>query len=229
MIAGAVASPYQFSPGKSGLEEQVLTSQVDGLSRSYKGTSLLEILEAADPVEGADLVLLQASDGYAFFISFEELANNPAIVLQAQGKRDQMTFNVAGPLSKKAWVNGVEEIQVIQSLPLDILFQGENYPFNPSDWIEYMDSTFLDLGDGTAKYQGVSLADVIAGFAPGLERGEVLAEGNAGSQLSLSLEEVLRDDGIRIFVDLGSGQLVYALAHLDGEVLLTELESVQIQ
>ncbi|RLD01179.1 MAG: hypothetical protein DRI46_05090 [Chloroflexi bacterium] len=225
-ITGAVSSPYQFTPAGSNIEETVVSSAADGMTQSYQGYPLAEILADADPEEKADLVLLQAADGYAFFISFEELGDNPAIVLQAQGKGNSQVFNVAGPQSKKAWVNGVVEIRLIQSSPLDIVIRGDHYLFIPSEWIESMDSTYLDLGDGPAKFQGVPLASLLDKMAPGLTAGAVLAVNTEGDQLSLPLEEIREDEGMRIFVDLGQDQVGYALAHLEGEVYLTELESV---
>lgn len=227
-ITGAVSSPYQFTPARSKIEEVVVRSEADGISRTYQGYPLIEILADADPEEKADLVLLQASDGYTFFISFEELGDNPAIVLQAQGKGNNQTFNVAGPQSKKAWVNGVVEIQVIRSSPLDITIQGEHFPFIVSDWIESMDSAFLDLGDGPAKFQGVPLASLLDEMGPGSRSGAVLAVTRDGAQMSLTLEEIREDEGIRIFIDLGQGQVGYALANLDGEVYLRDLESVKV-
>ena len=227
-ITGAVSSPYQFTPTGSNVEETIVTAEADGLSRAYQGYPLTEILADADPEERADLVLLQASDGYAFFISFNELGENPAIVLQAQGKGNKQPFNVAGPQSKKAWVNGVVAIEVIQSSPLDFTIQGEHYLFIPSDWIDSMDSTLLDLGDGPAKFQGVPLVSLLEKMAPGLTTGAVLTVTKDGDQLSLTLEEIREDAGIRIFVDIREGQVDYALAHLDGEVYLAELECVKV-
>lgn len=227
-ITGAVSSPYQFRPAGSNIEETVVSSEADGISRSYRGYPLAEILADAGPEEKADLVLLQALDGYAFFISFQELGDNPAIVLQAQGKGNKQVFNVAGPRSKKAWVNGVVEIRVIRSSPLDIVIQGDPSLFIPSEWIDSMDSTFLDLGDGPVKVQGVPLASLLDKMAPGLTSGAVLAVSADGDQLRLTLEEIRGDEGIRIFVYLGQGQVGYALAHLDGEVYLTALESVKV-
>jgi energy-coupling factor transport system substrate-specific component len=229
-ITGAVQSPYEFFPDQTGIAERVVTSEVNGLSRSYKGYPLGDILAESEPDPNADLILLRASDGYVFFISIKELESNPGIVLQAQGKGDQQTFNVAGPESNKAWVNGVLEIQVIQSDPLLVDIQGERFPFIASEWVESMDSTTLDLGYGPAKYQGVPLGLLLDSLSPGLDDArEVLAESINGSQHRLTVHEIRKDDGIRVFLNLSQGRVIYALAHLDGEVYLTGLESITIQ
>ena len=228
-VTGAVHSPYQFSARGTTIQEKAVTSQVNGLARTYQGYPLADILAAAEPDQQADLVLLQASDGYAFLITFEELEANPGIVLQAQGKGNRQTFNVAGPESKKAWVTGVSEIQVIQSDSLMIWIQGKEYPFLAGEWIDSMDSTTLDLGYGPAKYQGVPLASLLDGLASGLDgKLDVLAESTDGNQFSLTVGEIREDDGIRVFLNLSQGRVIYALAHLDGEVYLTELESIEI-
>ncbi len=227
-VSGAVRSPYHFAPEGSGLEVETLASDADGVTRSYQGFPLIKILEAADPESGADLVLLSASDGYAFFITFAELKTNPGIGLQVQGKGKNQTYNVVGPHSKKAWVNGLVEIQVIRSVPLEILAWGEKGSFVPGDWVEVMDSTLLDLGDGPAKYQGVPLSSLVDELVPDLAEGEIWIDSSTGERWNLTLAEIRADDGIRIFLDLGQGRVVYALAHLDGEVYLTDLERIRI-
>ena len=228
-VTGAVQSPYEFSPTMTAIQERAGSTQVDGLTRTYQGYPLGDILAEAEPEAKADLVLLQASDGYVFFISIEELEANPGIVLQSQGKGNGQTFNVAGPESKKAWVNGLIEIQVIQSVPLTLWIQGNEYFFLASQWIDSMDSTKLDLGYGADKYQGVPLASLLDNLSPGLDdECEVLAESTDGSQRSLTVNEIREDDGIRVYLNLSQGRVMYALAHLDGEVYLTELERIYI-
>jgi ABC-type thiamin/hydroxymethylpyrimidine transport system permease subunit len=227
-ISGAVNSPYEFVPDRVDVEEQALASDANGITSSYQGFPLSNILEAAYPEIGADLVLLRASDGYTFFITFEELETNPGIGLQVQGKGKNRTFNVVGPQSKKAWVNGLDEIQVIRSVPLEILVQGQKYSFVFSDWVENMDSAFLDLGDGPAKYQGLPLSALIDEVDQDVEEGEVWIESTTGERWSLTLEEIRADDGIRVFLDLGQGRVDYALAHLDGEVYLTQVERISV-
>jgi len=228
-ITGAVQAPYTFSPHQTEIAQRLVTSNVNGLSRSYKGYPLTGILGEAVPEENAELVLLKASDGYVFFISFEELESNPGIVLQAQGRKDQVAFNIAGPESKKAWVNGVQEIEVVQSTPLMIQIQEELLTFTPSEWVEDMDSTTLDLGSGPVKVQGVPVGIVLESLAPGLDDDlQVLFESADGNQLRYRLEALRKEDGIRIFVNLSQGEVSYTLADLDGEVFLSALERIEI-
>jgi hypothetical protein len=174
------------------------------------------------------MVLLEASDGYAFFISAEELRENPAIVLQAQGKGKNLVFNVAGPASKKAWVNGVEQVRLVRSQPLELEIAGNVVPFNPVDWISDMDSTTLELESGSAKVQGVALGLILDSAAPNLTDGQVIGVAPDGNQQSFSIQQVKDDPGIRIFLNLTQGSVSYVLANLDGEVYLPVLERIQI-
>lgn len=227
-VSGAAAAPYQFSPGESSLAEKVVAVESGGASASYRGYPLAEIIDLAEPDPEADLALLTASDGYAFFISLEELGSNPGIVLQAQGSGEDLVFNIAGPASKKAWVNGVVEIQIIQSAPLPLAVGNRVVPFQPADWISEMDSAYLDVGDGARKYQGVPLGLIVAASAPGLEAGELTAFGIDNSLRSFAIDEVLADEGIRVFINFGQGTTSYVLANLDGEVYLPALERIQV-
>jgi hypothetical protein len=174
-------------------------------------------------------VLLSASDGYAFLISRKELADNPDIILQVQGQGKNQVYNLVGPASKKAWVNGVVEVRLLQSTPLPLIFDQMVILFGPADWVSEMDSTRLDVGSGNKKYQGVPLGLLLD---PGLSSGEytqVVASNDQGQEALLSLEEVLGDDGIRIFLLLDQGVMSYALAYLDGEVYLVGVEKIEIR
>ena len=227
-ITGAVAAPYQFSPQSSPVEEQLVSLESSGAAASYRGYPLLGIVAQAEPDPTADMVLLEASDGYAFFISAEELRENPAIVLQVQGKGKNLVFNVAGPASKKAWVNGVEQVRLVRSQPLDLEIAGNVVPFYPADWISDMDSTNLELESGSAKVQGVPLGLILDSAAPNITDGQVIGVAPDGKEQSFSIQQVKDDLGIRIFLNLTQGSVSYVLANLDGEVYLPALERIQI-
>jgi hypothetical protein len=65
-------------------------------------------------------VLVEASDGYAFFISMEEVQDNENLLLTPQGEGEDASYNVAGAQNSKAWVRGVTELTVIGSATLDV-------------------------------------------------------------------------------------------------------------
>jgi ABC-type thiamin/hydroxymethylpyrimidine transport system permease subunit len=228
-VGGEVAAPYQFSSRSPGLMERTVEIDQSGMAVTYLGYPLAEVIQAAVPDPDYDTVLLSASDGYAFLISRKELADNPDIILQVQGQGKSQVYNLVGPASKKAWINGVVEVRLLQSTPLPLIFDQMVILFEPADWVSEMDSTRLDVGSGNKKYQGVPLGLLLD---PGLSSGEytqVVASNDQGQEALLSLEEVLGDDGIRIFLLLDQGVMSYALAHLDGEVYLVGVEKIEIR
>jgi len=132
--------------------------------------------------------------------------------------------------SKKAWVNGVVEISLINAEPLE-LKTGEMTPVNfaPGEWLEDMDSTGLNLGEGVQKYQGVALAVL---FKEELLEGgysQFVFESKSGEIETIPVDQVESDSGIRIFVVLGQDQVSYAAANLDGTVYLVEVQRVSLQ
>lgn len=228
-ITGILPESVVFDSRASAVHEHVVEIDRDGAVVSYRGYSLRSVLQEIAPGADYDTVLLLASDGYAFFISAREMKNNPQIIFQELGEGDERIYNIIGPESKKAWVNGVVEIRAIKSAPLVIEINGEQVPFSAADWVQEMDSTGLDLGFGTKKYQGVPLNLVLesAGLPP--SGAVVKFSGEDGAEVSLTLEKIRDDEAIRIFIVLDGGMLSYALAKLNGEVYLPRLERVWVQ
>lgn len=228
LVTGAVDAPYRFQMDTTTLEEQAVQLDRDGAAVTYRGFSLQDIIREAEPDPAFDTVLLTGSDGYTFFISSEEL-HSAGILLQPGGSGRSTVYNVVGPASRKAWVNGVVEIQLILSEPLLLASSGEEAFLQPADWVSEMDSTRLELESGTGKFQGVPLSLVLdESFQLG-GCTEAAAVSRAGSQAVFSMDEIYSDDGIRIFLVFTDGKLSYALAHLDGEVYMENLERIEIR
>lgn len=229
-INGAVDSPYQFNATDTDIEEITTEVSQGSVSVSYRGYLLQDILQEAQPNPGFDLVLLQASDGYEFFITKSELEENGGLLLQAQGKGDKMVYSMVGPRTKKAWVNGVVEITLVESTPLELFVEGqEPRAFKPGAWVQDMDSTNLDVGYGPNKYQGVPLNLI---FSSGLEDeslSELVLVAGDGEQVSLPVEKVRTDEGVRLFVILEEGSVSYAAAHMSGEVYLTDVKQIRLR
>lgn len=68
------------------------------------GIPVQELLASARPQAGAGLLLVRGSDGYAFFISLDEVRDNPALLLSKNTVLPGMPGNVQ--------VKGLVEIQV---------------------------------------------------------------------------------------------------------------------
>ena len=228
-ISGTVAEPYDFSGPTAALAEETVRMDRGGAAVSYRGYPLEPILAQAAPDPDYDFILFRASDGYSFFITAEELENNGNLLLQARGEGENLVYNVVGPRSKKAWVNGVVEISLIRADPLPLKTRAEDGTFDPGDWVEEMDSTILDVGQGSKKYQGVPLRLL---FEEALGQGAFdvfLLSAVDGGRIELPVDQVTGDPGIRVFVILDQGAVSYAVAHLDGEVYQPAVEQITLQ
>ena len=136
---------------------------------------------------------------------------------------------MVGPRSKKAWVNGVVEITLIEAEPLQLSVGDMQAGFYPGEWLEEMDSTGLDLGEGVKKYQGVALAVLFEEEL--IEEGysEFVFESASGEIERLPADRIESDSGIRLFVVLDQDRVSYAAAHLDGTVYLMDLVRVSLR
>ncbi len=229
LISGSVPETYSFTPERSGLILQEAAEDRGGIEVTYRGYPLLSVLETAGAESDFDFAVLHASDGYSFFITREELVENSSILIQPQGKGKNLVYNMVGPRSKKAWINGVVEITLIDAEPLELSVADTQTNFYPGDWLGKMDSTGLDLGDGVQKYQGAALAVI---FKEKLDKGgysEFVFESASGEIEKLPAGRVESDSGIRLFVVLEQDRVSYAAAHLDGTVYLNDLLRVSLQ
>ena len=229
-ITGAVEAPYRFNAANSLLDTRSVEMPVGGVSMTYRGYPLEDILQLAQPEDDYELIVLHASDGYSFFITPQELKNNSALLLQAQGKGNRQVYNLVGPETKKAWVNGVIEISLLPGRDLELtVYGGEGRTFHPDDWVQYMDSTNLDVGLGTNKYQGVPVNLL---FEQPLEEGsfsEFLLNGSSDEKTIIPAGEVKSDSGIRLFIILTPDKVSYAAAHMNGKVYLPDVEKIELR
>ena len=65
-IAGAVAAPYAYPAEHDDIETITAEGTLNDTTTRYAGVPLKELLARAEPAAGASLVLIKASDGYAF-------------------------------------------------------------------------------------------------------------------------------------------------------------------
>jgi ABC-type thiamin/hydroxymethylpyrimidine transport system permease subunit len=229
-VGGAVVSPYDFPTEHGDIPQTTAEVSLRGATSRYTGYPLREIIERADPQPGADLLLLRASDGYAFFITLEELAANDSLLLAPGGQGEEASFDVVGPESPKAWVRQISELIVIRSTPLPIEGALDNpQPYAPADWQLDMDSISLDLGQGAKKLQGVPLGKVLAALEPQPDAREVVLETVDGGQVTLPLADVLAGDDIRLFTVLNEETMSFAVARMSGEVLAPQVLRIEVR
>lgn len=228
-VRGAVQAPYEYPVEHGDIATQTGQAALQGATRTYTGVPLSEIVGAATPAPDAELLLVRAADGYAFFIGMDELRENDSLLLSAQGEGDDASYSVMGAESSKAWVRGVTDLTVVAGATLDIRGSVEEPGvYDPQEWQAQMDSTQLDLGEESLKVQGVPLGSVLRsmGLQPSAESA-VLDTHDA--PVWLDLTEVLEDDALRIFMVIGEEDVTFAVARMDGEVLATNVQGIEVR
>ena len=234
-VGGAVAAPYDYPTEHGDLGTAEAEGTLREVTANYNGVPISDLLARAQPQPGASLLLVRATDGYAFFISLDEVRDNDALLLSPQGdaspqgEGDEVSYNIVGALNSKAWVRGVEELIVVGGATLDVggaLDAATIY--DPDDWQFEMDSTRVDLGDGPRKLQGVALGKVLAAMEPRAGAKTVVVHSDDGS-LSLPLAEVLADDDLRLFTVIGEADVSFALARMSGEALVPDVQRIEVR
>ena len=227
-VLGAVDSSWEFPSEENTID--IVTRKMDyrGVMTEYSGYPLLEIVQFANPHQDADTLLIEASDGYAFLISFEELQNNENILLVKQGRGKDASFDVVGPASSKAWIRKVDNLTIIAANQLTIRDASQKtHDFLPDEWTAVMDSTQINLDSGSEKLQGVAVWRVVEKFSAGKSPSEVIFS-SPETTLSLPWAEIEGNDNLRIFTRIEGERISYLLARMSGEVLITPLSAIEI-
>lgn len=227
-ITGAVEAPYQFPDKEFAINQLDRQMEQHSVMTSYTGYPMLEVITFANPHPSANAILIEAADGYAFLISFDELLHNPDILLVPQGQGKNTSFDVVGPISSKAWVRNVVKLTISVAEGLEIHTpSGDSEIFNPEDWLQDMDSTQITLSDGPQKLQGVPLWEIVYPFF--LEDSQYSIKlFSSESDILFSWSEIKENDRIRIFTIISGEDYSFVLATMSGEVLLYPLERIEI-
>jgi DMSO/TMAO reductase YedYZ molybdopterin-dependent catalytic subunit len=227
-VGGAVEAAYDYPTEHSDLGAIAAEGTLREVTANYEGVPIRELLARAQPLPGASLLLVRASDGYAFFISLDEVENNDALLLAPQGE-EEVSYNIVGAQNSKAWIRGVTELSVVGASALEVGGALDKAgPYVPGDWQFEMDATRIDLGDGPRKLQGVPLGMVLATMEPQESATTVLVHTH-DEPLSLPLAEVLADDSLRLFTVIGQENVTTALARMEGEILTPEVLRIEVQ
>ena len=227
-ISGAVENPYEF-PNQSFHPVRV-TRHMDyrGVQTEYTGYPLLDLIRYAQPSSSADTLLIEASDGYAFLVNFEELNKNPNILMVQQGRGENVTYDLVGPISSKAWVRNVVEITISMTQGLQIqLFGEEAFIFGPDDWLSDMDSTQVLLPAGPEKLQGVPLWKIIAPLVD--NEGQLVINVHADQETrTFAWQDIDGDQNLRIFTVIGEEGFTFALGTMSGDVFIYPIAWIEV-
>lgn len=227
-ITGDVSNPYSFPSKEFDLEKVTRQMDYKGVTTEYSGYPVKDIIAYAEPSALADTLLIQASDGYAFLIGYDELETNDNILIVQNGSGKNASIDIVGPESSKAWVRNVTLLSVITSESLTILDPtGETQAFDPDTWISEMDSTQVGLPDGYQKLQGVSVWKVIQSLPNAVSPTEIVFK-NTDEEISLPWSYLDENDNIRIFTVIGMDSITYALSEMSGDVLLYPVTEIEI-
>jgi energy-coupling factor transport system substrate-specific component len=228
-ITGAVDAPYAYPADRPDVPVREGEGTLNNVTRSFNGVPLDAIVDQADPSASGGLVLIEASDGYAFFITMEEIRRNENLLLVATGRGEETAYNMMGAENSKAWVRNVSQITVVGAKPLPITGAvTDTAPYDPADWQFEMDSTSLNLGSGARKVQGAPLGSIVDAAQPTAEADQVRIEGKT-DQVSLTLDEVINSDTIRVFTVIEEKTMSYALGRMDGEVLVENVQRINVR
>lgn len=228
-IDGAVEAPIIFPSNSLNVDRVTRQMEYRGVMTEYQGYPLDEIIISANPDMDANTLLIEASDGYAFLISFDELITNDNILLVQGGRGENAAFEVVGPQSSKAWVRNVTRMTVIAAEGLEIVeSDDETHTFNPEEWVPEMDSTQVNLPEGSQKLQGVPVWKVLSQYTDDGEPSEVVFSGDSG-QLAIPWTEIFDNDNLRIFTVIKADGIEFALATMSGEMRLFPLRSIEVQ
>ena len=188
-----------------------------------------ELVAWAQPAADVTLLLIQATDGYAFFVSMNEVRDNDALVLSCQGTGEDASCDIVGSQNPKARVRGVSELVLIAPAVLELSGAlAEPGPFDPDDWQFEMDSIRLDVGQGAKKVQGTPLSKVLQSMSP-LDGAERVVVHTEAEPVTLPLAEVMADNDVRIFTIIGDDGISFALARMNGEVLAPRVTRIRVQ
>ena len=228
-ISGDVQQAYDYPPEDGPFIEKEVEIESGGAVRKYKGIALKDIVDFAQPVNDDGVVLIEATDGYSFFVSMEEINTNENLLLVSQESDGESVFNVVGAASTKACVRGVSRIAI---LPKDTLEVGGNagnpFIFAPQDWQDKMDSIYFSIDDVTEKLQGVPIYELINQAQPLDAACSVVFENSDASE-KLDCVEIADNNDVRLFTYPKESGFEFILARMDGSVLLRHVASIEIE
>ncbi|MEA3325965.1 MAG: ECF transporter S component [Chloroflexota bacterium] len=228
-FTGVVENVFDF-PGKDfSLNKVSRKIEYKGILTEYSGYQLVKIIEYTNPVSNADTILLEASDGYAFLIGFNELQTNENILLVEKGRGKNTSYDIVGPESSKAWIRNVTKITVIAAKGLSIIDISDlTHEFDPDKWVAEMDSTQVALPHGSQKLQGVPAWEIIMSYTNNIQPSEVSFTSEERTSV-FSWADLQNNDDLRVFTVIEEDGFAFALAEMSGEVHLFPLIKIEIE
>ena len=228
-IGGDVSNSYEFPDENNQIQEMEIQAESNGVSRSYQGYRLSEIIDYAQPMDKSGILQVTATDGYSFFISMEEVYSNANLIISQQKTGKNSVFNIVGAKSSKAWIRGVSEIKLTKVNGIEVKGKISNsFIFSPEQWVSDMDSTLFNINGEPKKLQGVSLTKIWEKSQPA-SSASVMAFSSPGDTYTLEKSQFLGNDSIRIFINLTSEGIRYLIGNMNGELIFLDVKSIEIK
>ncbi len=197
------------------------------MSAKYSGIPVRELLTVRSRLN-ADMLLIRAVDGYAFFVSMDEVRDNPALLLAPKGRVRMPPTTSLAPRTASG-VRGVSELTVVAGVTLEVKGRLDApEAFDPDAWQFDMDAIALDVGNGPEKLQGAPLGKVLASMGPAADATEVLIHTADGSE-SLPIADVLGSDEVRLFTVIGDGTVSFVVARMDSTVIASQVTALEVK
>jgi len=229
IITGAVEKTVNFPSSELIIDSVTRQMEYRSVMTEYQGYPLEEVIMQAKPDPDADTLLIEASDGYSFLISFDELQANENILLVMSGQGQNASFDIVGPESSKAWIRNVTSISVIAAEGLKIFdLQGKTHIFDPDEWVSEMDSTQIALPNGSQKLQGVPVWKILSPHVKDPQPAEVNFS-NDSEQLRISWSDIKGNDNLRIFTHIEQDEIDFVLSTMSGEIRLFPVKLIEVQ
>ena len=92
-VGGDVHTAYAYPDIPDDMSDEATVGEMD-----LEMMLLRDVIDWANPHADASLVLIRATDGYAFFISMDEIRTNDQLVLSAQREGEKLSYNIVGAL-----------------------------------------------------------------------------------------------------------------------------------
>jgi len=228
-ISGEVDAPYEFSAGDTEIELLEISEEYNGVERDYTGYALIDIILDANPKIENGLILMEANDGYSYFVSYLEALENNHVILAVQNEGKNVSYNLVGAESSKAWVRGVSELILMKNEGIPV--KGEvnrSFIFLPEEWQNSMDSAKIDFREDKIKLQGVELREIVDYSDPKDEAVQIVLLSLDENRI-ISFEELNgRLKECRIFISQGDSGVEYILAKMNGDILLKNILTLEV-
>ena len=228
VITGDVKNPYEYPASEYSPEFIEREIESNGVARKYEGIFLKDVVDHAGPITENGVVMIEATDGYSFFVSMQEIVDNGNLLINIAETKDGAVYNIVGAESSKAWVRGVSRIVI---LPKDTMEVGGNaaapYTFAPQEWQDRMDSIYFSIEGTQEKLQGVPLVELVNEAEPNeIDYSATLTNGE--ESFKITANDLIDNSDLRVFTFPKESGFEFLLGKMDGSILLRYVTEIRI-